>query len=79
MAFELHQSKRKWLRLKIHKPLSQNDIEFLNKIFSIIDYYLQKYKNVWTIGGFNLSIYNSHLQAFMQAYNFSSLTILLLI
>ena len=38
MAFELHQSKRKWLVLGIYKPPSQNDIEFLNRISLIIDF-----------------------------------------
>ena len=73
MAFELHQSKRKWLLLGIYKPPSQNVIEFLNRISLIIDYYLQTYENILAIGDFNLSVDNSHLEAFMQAYDFSSL------
>ena len=44
MAFELHQSKRKW-----------------------------RYENILATGDFNISIDNSHLEAFMQAYDFSSL------
>ena len=32
MAFELHQSKRKWLLLGIYKSTSQNVLEFLNRI-----------------------------------------------
>ena len=73
MAFELHQSKRKWLLLGIYKPPSQNVIEFLNRISLIIDNYLQIYENILAIGDFNLSVNNSHLQAFMQAYDFRSL------
>ena len=41
MSFELHQSKLKWLLLGIDKSPSQNDIEFLNRMSLIIDYYLQ--------------------------------------
>ena len=66
MAFELHQSKRKWLLLGIYKPPSQNVIEFLNRISLIIDYYLQTYENILAIGDFNLSVDNSHLEAFLK-------------
>ena len=48
-------------------------LNFLNRISLITDYYLQTYENILTIGGFNLSVDNSHLEAFMQAYDFSSL------
>ena len=67
MAFELHQSKRKWLLLGICK------YEFLNRISLIIDYHLQTYENILAIGDFNLFVDNSNLEAFMQAYDFSSL------
>ena len=68
IVFELYQSKRKGLLLRICKPASQNDIEFLNRISSIIDYL-----NILSIGDFNLFVDNSHLEAFMKAYDFSSL------
>ena len=57
----------------IYKPPSQNDIEFLNRISLIIDYYLRTYENILAIGDFSLSVDNSHLEVFMQAYDFSSL------
>ena len=69
MAFELHQSKRKWLFLGIYKPPSQNDIEFLRRISLILDYYLPTYENFVVIGDFNLPVENSHLEAIMQAYD----------
>ena len=62
MAFELHQSKRKWLFLVIYKPPSQNDIEFLRRISLILDYYLPRYENLVVISDFNLTIENSHLE-----------------
>ena len=74
MTFELHQGKRKWLLLGIYKPLSQNDIEFLNRIALIIDYHLRTHENILAIGDFNLSVDNSHLEVFMQAYDFSFIT-----
>ena len=52
---------------------SQNDIEFLNRISSMINFYLRTYENILTIGDFNLSIDNSHLEALMQGYDLSSL------
>ena len=73
MAFELHQSKRKWLFLGIYKPPSQNDIEFLRRISLILDYYLPTCVNFVVIGDFNLPVENSHLEAIIQAYDLSSL------
>ena len=72
MAFALHQSKRKWLLLETYKP-PQNDIEFLNRISLFIDYYLRTNENILAIGDINVSVDNSHLEAFMQAYDFRSL------
>ena len=73
MAFGLHQRKRQWLLLGIYKPPSQNVTEFLNRISLIIYHYLRTYENILAIGDFNLSVDNSRLEAFMQAYDFSSL------
>ena len=72
MAFELHQSKRKWLFLGIYKPPSQNDIEFLRRTSLILDYYLPMYENFVVIVDFNLPVENSHLEAIIQAYDSSS-------
>ena len=66
MAFEIHQSKRKWLLLGIYKQPTQNDTEFLDRTSLIIDYYLRTYENILPIGDFNLSVDNSHLEAFMK-------------
>ena len=73
MAFELHQSKRKWLFLGIYKSPSQNDIEFLRIISLILDYYLPTYENFVVIGDFNLLVEKSHLEVIILAYNLSSL------
>ena len=59
IVFELHQSKRKWLFLGICKPPCQNDIEFLNRINSILDHYLTTYENIILIGDFNLCVENT--------------------
>ena len=69
MAFELHQSKWKWLFLGIYNPPSQNDIEFLRRISLILDYYLLTYENFVVIGDFNLSFESSHLEPIIQAYD----------
>ena len=62
MAFELHQSKRKWL-LGIYKSPSQSNIKFLRRISLILDYYLPTYENVVVIGHFNSPVENSYLEA----------------
>ena len=72
MAFELHQSKRKWLFLGIYKPPSQNDTEFLKRISLILDYYLPSYENSVVTGDFNLLVEDNHLEAIIQAYDLSS-------
>ena len=53
----------------IYKAPSQNYIEFLNSISSIIDSYLQTYENLLTISDFNLSADSSQLEAFIQVYD----------
>ena len=73
MAFELRQSKRKWLFLGIYKPPPQNDIELLRRMSLILNYYLPTYENFKVIGDFHLPVGNSHLEAIIQAYDLSSL------
>ena len=63
MAFELYQSKRKWLFLGIYKSPSQNNIKFLRRISLILDYYLPTYENLVVIGDFNSPVENSYLEA----------------
>ena len=58
---EVYQNSRKWLFLGVYKPPNQNDIEFLNRIESILDYYSQKYENVTIIGDFNITTENTYL------------------
>ena len=43
MATKIHQNKRRWLFLGIHKPQSQSDNEFTNKLYLIINHYLPQY------------------------------------
>ena len=38
-TFEVYQNNRKWLFLGVYKPPNQNDIEFLNRIVTVLDYY----------------------------------------
>ena len=52
IAIEIHQNKRGWLFLGIHKPPSESDIELTNKLSLVIDYYLLKYENLILIGDF---------------------------
>ena len=50
MTFELHQRQHKWRLSEIYKPPFQNDIEFLFRISSVMEYYLRTYENLLTIG-----------------------------
>ena len=73
LVLEIYQNNRKWLFLGVYKPSNQNDIDFLNRIGAILDYYSQKYNNVTIIGDFNITTENTHLQSMMQAYNLNNL------
>ena len=74
IVFELCQSKRKWLFLGIKKPLCQNNIEFLNRINSVLDHYLTIYENIILIGDLNLCAENTHLEVTIENYNLNNLT-----
>ena len=73
LLLEISKNNRKWLLLGVYKPLNQNDIEFLNRIGAILDYFSQKYDNVTIIVDFNITTENTHLQSMMQAYNLNNL------
>ena len=57
----------------IYKPPCQNDIEFLNRINSILDHYLTTYENIILIGDFNLCVENTHLEATLENYDLDNL------
>ena len=69
LVLEVYQNNRKSLFLGVYKPPNQNDIEFLNRIGVILDYYSQKYDN----RDFNITTENIHPQSMMQAYNLKNL------
>ena len=71
-VLEIYQNNKKLLFLGVYKPPNQNDIEFLNRIGAITDYYSQKC-NVTIIGDFNITIENTHYESMMQAYNVNNL------
>ena len=73
LVLEDYQSNRKWLFLGVYKSPSQNNIEFLNRTWAILDYYFQKYYNVTMAGNFNITVENTHLQGMMQAYNLNNM------
>ena len=73
LILEVYQNNIKWLFLGVYKPPKQNDIEFLNRIGTILDYYSQKYDNVTIAGDFNITTGNTHLQSIMQASSLSNL------
>ena len=73
IVFEIHQSKRKQLFLGINKLPCQNDIEFLNRINSVLDHYLRTYENIILIGDFNLCGENTHLEDTLENCDLSNL------
>ena len=52
---------------------NQNDIEILNRIGAILDYYSQKFDNFMIAEDFNITPENTHLQSMIQVYNLYSL------
>ena len=67
----MYQNNRKWLFLGVYKPPNQNDIEFLNRIGAILDYYSQK--TTISLSQGILTTENTHIQSRMQAYNLKNL------
>ena len=56
-----------------HIKTIQNDIEFLNRINSILDHYLTTYENIILIGDFNLCVGNTYLEATLENYDLNNL------
>ena len=73
IVFDLHQSKRKWLFLVIHKPPCQNDVKFLNQINSVLDHYLTTYENIILTRDFNLFDENTPFHEILENYDLNNL------
>ena len=73
ICIEFHQLKRKWLLLGCYKPPTQNDLEFIASITKIVDFYLQKFENLFIIGDLNMKTENTHLNDLLQMYDLPAL------
>ena len=73
ICIEFHQLKRKWLLLGCYKPPTQNDLEFIASITKIVDFYLQKFENLFIIGDLNMTTENTHLNELLQIYDLTAL------
>ena len=58
---EFHQLKRQRLLLGCYKPPIQSDLESIASIPNSVNFYLQKFENVYTIGDSNMTTENTHL------------------
>ena len=70
-ALEFHQSKRKWLILGIYKTPKQKEVEFLQHLSWLLDFYSTTYENI--IGDFNMTIGNHYFNDFMEMFALSCL------
>ena len=57
-VLEFYQSKRKWLVLGIYKTPKQKEVEFLQHLSWLLDFYNTTYENI--IGDFNMTIGNHY-------------------
>ena len=73
ICIEFHLLKHKWLLLGCYKPPAQNDLEFIASITKIVDFYLQKFENLFIIGDLNMTTENTHLNELLQIYDLTAL------
>ena len=71
ILLEFHQSKRKWLILGIYKTPKQKEVEFLQHLSWLLDFYSTTYENI--IGDFNMTIGNHYFNDFMEMFALSCL------
>ena len=70
---EFHQLNHKWILLECYKPPTQNDLEFIESITKIVDFYLQKFENLFIIDDLNMTTENTHLNDLLQMYDLTAL------
>ena len=58
---------------RCYKPPTQNDLEFIAFITKIVDFYLQKFENLFIIGDLNMMTKNTHLNDLLQMYDLTAL------
>ena len=74
ICIELHELKRKWLLLGYYKPPTQSDFEFIASITKTVDFYLQKFENLFIItDDLNMTTENTHLNYLLQIYDLTAL------
>ena len=61
----------KWLLLGIYKPPKQNNFEFLETIYILLNDYTETYENIITFGNFNMFFENPQLNGFIQLHDIS--------
>ena len=66
ICIEFHQLNRKWLLLGCYKPPTQNNLEFIAFFTKIVDFYLQKFENLFIIGDLTMTTESTHLNDLLQ-------------
>ena len=73
ILFEFSVSNKKWLLLGNYKPLSQNDLSFINELNLALNFFSPIYENFVLLGDFNMSTENPNLKNFMCSFDLESL------
>ena len=68
IPFEINLKNGKWLIIAVYNPLKQNGGVFLEKLSTLLDYYLRKYDNFIIIGDMNLEPHEPLMKEFMENY-----------
>ena len=72
ICIKFHQLKRKWLLLGCYKPPTQSDLKFIALITKNVDFYLQKFENLFIIGNLNMTTDNTHLNDLLQMHDLTA-------
>ena len=71
--FEINLRNKKWLLFGGYNPDKKDIIEFLDKLSTNLNSYLNRYENILLLGDFNSEIIESHMKDFCDMYAFSNL------
>ena len=73
ICIEFHQLKCKCLLRVCYERPTQNDLEFIASTTEIVDFYLQKFENLFIIGDLNMTTKNTHLNDLLQIFDLTAL------
>ena len=73
IVFEFSISNKKWLLLGNYKPLSQNELSFINEIKLSLNFFSSSYESFLLLSDFNLSTENPNFKNLLNSFDLESI------